>query len=297
MNTEINNLINFPNLIIAGVAHGGTTSLFTYLSSHPEICASKIKETHYFRPIIGGGNLAPIQEYHFFFQHHQNEQYIMESGPGYLFGGRKLATLLKEMLGEIKLLFILREPVARLYSCFKHSSKSLVIENISFHEFVESLSGQLHGPEFHKLQDSEAQVATGLDSGYYERYLQEWYTVFEEQSMKVVFFDDLKEKPHELVKDIYQWLSIDSCSTTVYTQENKGFYYKNKFIHKLAINFNAKFEPFFRTYPALKLILKKIYMLNAQENPFPLDDTTKEYLKKLYAPQNNKLYSLLISKG
>ena len=37
-----------PNLIVVGAAKSGTTSLWHYLMSHPEIFMSKVKETNYF---------------------------------------------------------------------------------------------------------------------------------------------------------------------------------------------------------------------------------------------------------
>ena len=39
--------MTYPNSIIAGAPKCGTTSLFYYLSSHPEVCSSNIKETRY----------------------------------------------------------------------------------------------------------------------------------------------------------------------------------------------------------------------------------------------------------
>ena len=40
-----------------------------------------------------------------------------------------------------------------------------------------------------------------------------------------------------------------------------------------------------------------MYRLNARNNPFTLDAVTEDYLKKLYAPHNMQLYSLLSLKG
>ena len=46
-----------PNLIIACVTKAGTTSLFTYMVSHPHICCSSIKEVSYFLPLRWGSQL------------------------------------------------------------------------------------------------------------------------------------------------------------------------------------------------------------------------------------------------
>lgn len=291
--------MKLPNLLIAGVSHGGTTSLFTYLSSHPEICASKTKETHYFYPTMIGDNLPPIQEYQKFFLHCKNQRYIMEAGPGYLYGGGKLACLIKELLGEVKLIFILRDPIAKLYSNYKYKNKSLQIENMSFHDFVQLSAERFHNPELSKEEIMNDPTALAINSGCYAKHLKEWYNWFNEESIKIVFFDDLRERPLYLIDTICQWLNIDVHlqAHNDFTIENRGFYYKNKSIHKLAISLNKKLEPFFRTYPSLKNTIKNIYMINTRENPYVLDDLTKDFLTKLYAPYNNELHLLLKSKG
>ncbi len=74
--TSGNNTNNkLANLIIAGVNKAGTTSLFYYLSAHPEICGSKDKETCYFLPLLYDQQVAPISEYEKQFSHCESERY------------------------------------------------------------------------------------------------------------------------------------------------------------------------------------------------------------------------------
>jgi hypothetical protein len=51
------------NLIIAGINKAGSTSLFHYLSAHPDVSGSIDKETCYFLPLLYSESLAPIAEY------------------------------------------------------------------------------------------------------------------------------------------------------------------------------------------------------------------------------------------
>ncbi len=300
-------MIDLPNLLIAGVSHGGTTSVFSYLASHPEICTSTVKETHYFYPILNGFALEPIEKYQKYFLCHNNESYMMEAGPGYLYGGRELACKVKEVLGQVRLIFILREPVSRLYSYFKYCNKVMQVSDISFSDFVQLIDNQPHKRESGTSTKNRAATRIRRDSrnfetsanGFYASFLTEWYTVFAEDSIKVVFFDDLRKNPADLINSIYRWLSINISlhATNDFTIENKGFYYKNKNIHKVAVNLNEKFESFFRRYPSIKQFVRNMYMLNATKNPFPLDQETESFLKKLYAPHNRQLFSLLTAKG
>jgi hypothetical protein len=42
--------LKLPNLIIGGVHKAGTTSVFTYLSMHPDVCGSSTKEIGFLCP-------------------------------------------------------------------------------------------------------------------------------------------------------------------------------------------------------------------------------------------------------
>ncbi|OQX17847.1 MAG: hypothetical protein BWK76_09325 [Desulfobulbaceae bacterium A2] len=285
--------------MIAGVSHGGTTSLFTYLAAHPEICSSKIKETHYFYPIMAGTSLPPLHEYQKYFRHCGNQRYVMEAGPGYLYGGRELALLIRKILGDVKLIFILREPVSMLYAYFKYNHKVMQLEEVSFGDFVKKAFARLHDTSLSKLEKTQDCMSLALEGGFYAKYLEEWYTVFGDSLIKVVFFDDLKDRPRELMEGLSNWLNIDSdCyDAGKFMAENRGFYFRNKAFHRVACGINTKFEFFFRQYPAIKRLLMRLYVLNIQENPFALDGETKILLEKFYAPYNKELYALLQEKG
>src|SRR5215470_4775396 len=87
------------NLIIAGVNRSATTSLFTYLSEHPQVCASTIKETNYFLPVVKESALEPIEAYAEYFKRFKNQKYRMEASPRYIFGGAKIAEAIYRRLG------------------------------------------------------------------------------------------------------------------------------------------------------------------------------------------------------
>ena len=48
----------WPNLFIVGAAKAGTTSLAYYLSQHPDVFMSKLKEPHHFSAVRPDGKFA-----------------------------------------------------------------------------------------------------------------------------------------------------------------------------------------------------------------------------------------------
>ena len=74
-----------PNIIIGGAQKAGTTSLFRYLSAHPFVCPSKIKEIHFFLKHKNVVNDESIKEYESFFSLCTLNQLIrVEASPLYL---------------------------------------------------------------------------------------------------------------------------------------------------------------------------------------------------------------------
>ena len=45
---EVKRFSGYRFLIIGGASKAGTTSMFSYLAEHPQICASHAKETRFF---------------------------------------------------------------------------------------------------------------------------------------------------------------------------------------------------------------------------------------------------------
>ena len=90
---------------------------------------------------------------------------------------------------------------------------------------------------------------------------QDWYEVFDD-AVKVVFFDHLKESPLLLMRDICAWLEIDASvydKTLEWSVENKTVSYKNRILHRLAIQTNKNSERFLRAHPRFKKCIKDMY--------------------------------------
>lgn len=128
---------NLANLIIAGVNKAGSTSLFHYLSVHPEICGSKDKETCYFLPLLYNQSIAPIEEYKKQFEHCEGKKYRLEATPAYIFGGEKIARTIYNTLGDVKIIIILKDPVDRMVSFYQRKKATFQLpQELNFSEYV-----------------------------------------------------------------------------------------------------------------------------------------------------------------
>ncbi len=287
-----------PNLIIAGVNKGGTTSLFSYLSMHPQICPAIKKETCYFLPLRYGEKLPPLEEYSQYFRQCNNQKYVMESTPGYFYGGQSIAQAINDNLGNVKILIILREPLSRLFSFYKFKKSMVELnQNINFDEYIKQCEN-ISSTEIIKRKNNKY---WGIQGGFYVDYLENWFEIFDDNnSIKVVFFELLKSNSVQLLQEICQWLNIDdnlynSASLEI---ENKTVNYNHKFFHQAALALNFTGEKLFRANPQIKKALRKVYYaINGKPHEEVMSDKTIAYLKSIYVPYNQRLATELAARG
>ncbi len=291
----MSNLSGFPNLIIAGVHKAGTTSLFVYLSRHPEICASQVKETGFFMPLRDGKPLPPLEDYQSYFRHCRNERYVMEASPSYLYGKEAIALALQQVCGRPKVLMILREPVDRLQSFYHHIvSKSMLKAPGEIQAFVRKSLDQLAREGEHDY------FSRGVREGCYADFLPPWFEQFGDD-LRIVFFDDLQKNPGDLMHSLWDWLGVSPPSEDggSYSVENKTVYVKNQSMHKLLLKVNHQMEHFWRKHHGLKKSLRRwYYLINARKNENAgISPELAEELHAFYRPYNRKLAILLKEQG
>jgi len=287
-----------PNLIIAGVNKAGTTSLFMYLSAHPEICASKVKETQYYLPLrYGARELPPFETYLQNFNHCKDAHYIMEAGAGYYYGGAAVARVIKETLGNPKILLIFRDPITRLFSFFKFKKSTLELEqNLVFDNYIQQCEA-LPPTERVKRENNNY---WGVEGGYYIKYLQNWFDVFGDD-LKIVFFEHLVTNPKTVLTGTCQWLGIEAENFTnslTYSVENKTVNFKNRSLQEFALKVNWKAEGFWRSHPRLKRFLRGIYYaINGAPPKDEIPLATRTRLEEIFRPHNRQLAVELSRRG
>jgi len=281
------------NLIIAGVNKAGSTSLFHYLSAHPEVCGSKDKETCYFLPVLYNQSIPPISLYEAQFSHCKNTLYKLEATPGYVTGGEKMAEAIAGTLGSIKIIIILKEPVERLISFYKRKKATLQLPSgMSFSDFVNRCANM----STMELELQENHLYTAMATGKYSGFLEPWLKTFQ-QDIKIVFFDDLQKDVKQFMIELAGWLKIDSrfYEDFEFDVKNRSMNYKNELLQQMAVNVNRAGQRFWRAYPGFKKNLLSLYY-KANGSSFAIDEidnTTVQFLKNYYEPHNHNLQLLL----
>jgi hypothetical protein len=285
-----------PGLIIAGVNKAGTTSIFSYLSAHPDVCASSVKETCYYLPARYGRENEPLSVYQAFFAHCKSESLLMESTPGYFYGGRPLAELIDQQNPGVKIILIFRNPVDRLLSFYKFKQAELELDaKMTLSEYLDACESKSDM----QLNDQKENVWTGLENGKYAKHIEGWMDVFGDR-LQIVFFDQLRSDSRLLMEDLANWLGIDPIffSEAELGVENKTVGYRNRRLQRLALAVNRGGERLFRANPGLKKSLRKVYyLLNGKPLSKQTQDADRARLELYYEKPNQEFASILKQKG
>lgn len=286
---------NLPNLIIGGVHKAGTTSLHTYLSMHPQVCGSLIKELAFLLPARYNQTVPNNDVYASNFKHYNGEKYILETTPSYLYGGLPLINVINERLGDdVKMIFILREPTDRFISFYRHCITKLEIPSeTTLEEFI----GMSHPLKNGIRQSDETDhITQGLIEGDYASYLPLWMENFKDRIL-IIFFDELSKDTAGVMKKICKWLDIDFnyYKKEDFTIENRTADYKVAFVHKFALWLNHHTEKFWRKNYKLKRLIRGLYYgINEKKNDATNKNaSTINELNKIYDASNERLAALL----
>jgi hypothetical protein len=288
---------SLPNLVIAGVGKAGTTSMFWYLSQHPDVCASRVKEIQYFTPLSeGDGVLPPLEEYAGYFKQCAGERYRLEASPQYYHGGRVIVDAMKATLDRPRVIVMLRDPIDRLWSTFRFMKSRLadLPEDMTFEGYVAACRRVRDAREPFTQQN---RLYWTIQGGFYGEYLAPWVDGFGDD-FRVVFFEDMASAPERTTRETCEWLGLDdeAAAQITYEVQNRTIQYRSKVIQRLALAANK--EGRLGSHRRLKEPLRKIYYaINRKPESDRMPPATAAELHDLFAPGNADLAARLRGLG
>jgi hypothetical protein len=183
-----------PSFLIIGAPRCGTTSMYGYLAMHPRVQGGALKETGFFDVFYAGGPAAywasfPLRTRRSEPGARRGDFVTFEATPTYL-ANPQVPQRVHEMLPDVKLIVMLRNPVERAFSHY-HFSVRNGYERLSFEEAIEAEPERLAG-EFEKMatDDHYWSAALGfhsyLTTGIYVDPLETWAKVFPREQMHIL---------------------------------------------------------------------------------------------------------------
>lgn len=279
-----------PNTIIIGAQKAGTTSLYNWLSQHPEVYGeASMKDFPFFvddKYFTEGLNWFSES-----FNKYNQEKVILHGNVNYMYFSELASDRILNNLDEnTKIITILRNPVDRAYSAYWHQIKVGFEDMKTFEEALLAEEARKSSGNFRILSEQ-----TYVEHGFYSKQLYNFFKKFDNKNIKVILFEELAENEEEVMKDLFHFLNIDDTFKPNYIKKNESGVPRFKFIQKIFSNKslpnNIKSIIPISTRVAFKSKLRNINIIHKRNPKMNID--TRYKLLKIYEDEVRRLEKLL----
>lgn len=219
------------NFMIVGVQKSGTTALSHFLAQHPEIAMAEGKEVHLFdaQDYENAWDKKRIQDYYApFFSSANSEQLYAEATPIYCYWP-EIAEQLHRYNPALKLILVLRDPVARALSHYAmergRGNESLPLWLALLLEPVRLVFSN------NRVANSSSRCHSYTDRGFYSQQITNLLHYFTPEQLLIIDNTELLSQHHATMTKVLRFLAVDENYTVEQEQVFAGDYTKQS--HKL----------------------------------------------------------------
>lgn len=232
-----------PDFLVIGAVKAGTTSLHAYLSQHPDVYLTPIKETNFFsrndmkfehfrkdyqydtelnytsylaRSPLPKKHIAHVPDtatYQALFREIQANNLTGEVCNSYLICPSSAQTI-KAHNPQTKIIAVLRNPAERAFSQYLMNIKEGKTTESDFLTELEADALQTHQGWGVSHQYREL--------GHYYKQIKRYYDVFPADQIKLLFFEDFKADPQKFLNDLFDFLGLPLADIDTETRLNEA---------------------------------------------------------------------------
>jgi len=282
-----------PNFFIVGAQKSATTSLYNYLSGHPDVYLPAQKEAHFFNrdDRYAKGLESYEREY---FAEWSGEKAVGEVTPDYMYFENTLPRMARHLdLKEIRFIFILRNPVQRAYSHYLMTYRR-GLEPLSFEEAIDRESDRLAGDYASRVHFSY------VSRGFYFTQIRRYFDYVDQNRLLVLLTEDLNTDAMSVLGEIFAFLEISTAYVpqNLHTQFHRGTSPRSAALLRRITGGDTLEKHIMRLLiPNAGMrarIRQKILELNQTDrHDMRLTKGAQEYLTDIYAEENRLLAELL----
>jgi hypothetical protein len=284
--------IVWPSFYIVGAMKCGTSSLYAYLKKHPMAFLSEMKEPHYFLSHLTSpsGNgcitkddncIGDESKYRDLFRDADQSKAIGDASTSYLCD-ESAAGNIHAVRPDARIIIILRDPVERAHS----------------HYQMDVQMGKERRPFLQALKQDYAAQTKGwgvthlyVDAGIYTGQIEHYFATFGREQVLVLLFDELKSNPRSAVLKVTRHIGVDPISFDPAEHSHAyNAYRRPKFPTLQRIVAKSKASKLLPQ--GLRRSLRYSPLLFDTRSP-SMDDESRRYLQRIFAPDILRLEELL----
>jgi hypothetical protein len=202
-----------PDFLIPGAPKCATSSVYDLIALHPRVRRSRRKEptnfVHYGKSALHARMNHPLRLGRFLCGDASVEYFFHPEAPANA----------AAVVPKAKLIFVLRDPVARAWSDYRMFVKS-GHEKDNFSAAIDRAIRWLSDPETLPLCDEVSRRAYNpvryVRGGQYEENISRWLRHFGRDQMLIVFAEDYFARPADFATTVYNFLGLPEFSPSVF---------------------------------------------------------------------------------
>jgi hypothetical protein len=282
----------WPNFFLVGAAKAGTTSIYAYLSQHPQVFFPAIKEPHFFTQV----RPAPDQQYLIeavskrssylrLYARAGGHRVIGDASPSYLWHPQ-VPQRIRAEVPEAKIALVLRDPVERAYS----------------HYLMDYREGAQSRPFYQALLNDMARPDKGwgvsylyYELGLYAEQVQRYLDMFKPERVKILMFDQFRRDPQLVLHELADFLRLDPVPLAAIDTSRKYNSYaapRNQLLRRIAgAKISRLLGQTLMPHWMGALIFERIFLRQAAKPP--IDPRARDLLCTLYDRELDRLEKLL----
>lgn len=203
-----------PSLVIVGAQKSGTTSLYDYLTEHPQLWPAYIKEVHFF----DGGLLPKVDNFkkgaawyraNFPLKSSmQPGEQTFEASPLYMFNPL-VAKRMFRLMPDVKIIAVLRNPTERAISHYFHERR-YGREPLAIIEALASEERRLASIWANQDYKNETFIHLSYKArGLYAEQLNRFLEYFPRKNLLVISAENFFQEPESVLRQVCQFVEID----------------------------------------------------------------------------------------
>ncbi len=207
------------------VQKAGTTSLYDWISQHPDIYGpSTVKDFHFFlNDVHYNKGISWLSS---FFKDYNKEKIVLQGAVNYIYFSHVADRISKELSSDIKFLLILRNPAKRAWSAYQYFHKN-GSENADFRT---ALDRELNYPYTGVVEKAHFDY---IGHGYYFEQISSYLKYFKPEQFKILFYEEIMTDKSNAVRNVFDFLGVDAGFQPKFSKLNLTGKARSRWLNRL----------------------------------------------------------------
>lgn len=305
--------MSIPNFMIVGAQKSGTDSLYGYLKEHPAVVMAAPKEPDYFSRdprYVEWGWYASC------FVMAENAKAVGEASTSYMAIPATAQRIAETLGNRVKLIFILRNPVERIYSSYLHMRKSrpfydkrpidqaicwqkaelgVAVQEEQKRLAVAAAAGTIDLASFSDFGAEAEWNYRYIANSWYRAQIEIFLQYFPKETLFFLLFDELKQNWRETARRLFEFVGVDPDFANQLQVSQR---HKTRMPAEGALGTILAYRPFRNLGRQLAKVnagakIKKFIKNRATRNYEPMPVELRKQLTKMFTNENKQLSKLI----